>query len=134
MLFRSLRRRGMTLLVSSHILAELEAYSTHMLILRGGQVVEHRALAQSLAIATPMELRTLDDAAAVSAFLAGQAAVSDVSVDGHTVRFALHGNEEQRAALLAALLATGARLSHFAAVAEDLQQSYINSLARGPQA
>ena len=35
---------------------------------------------------------------------------------------------------LAALLATGARLSHFAAVAEDLQQSYINSLARGPQA
>ncbi len=133
-LFVTLRRRGMTLLVSSHILAELEAYSTHMLILRGGQVVEHRALAQSLAIATPMELRTLDDAAAVSAFLAGQAAVSDVSVDGHTVRFALHGNEEQRAALLAALLATGARLSHFAAVAEDLQQSYINSLARGPQA
>ena len=35
----------MTLVVSSHILAELDQYSTHMLVLRGGRIVEHRALA-----------------------------------------------------------------------------------------
>ena len=39
MLFRS----GMTLMVSSHILAELEEYCTEMLILRDGRIVEHHA-------------------------------------------------------------------------------------------
>ena len=29
------------------------------------------------------------------------------------------------------LLAAGVKVSHFATVAEDLQQSYINSIARG---
>ncbi len=35
-LFRRLQADGITLLVSSHILTELEAYSTHMLVLRAG--------------------------------------------------------------------------------------------------
>ena len=43
-LFVRLKQRGISLLVSSHILAELEAYSTDMLILRAGRVLEHRAL------------------------------------------------------------------------------------------
>lgn len=34
----------MTLLVSSHILAELDEYSTHMLALNQGRVLEHRAM------------------------------------------------------------------------------------------
>jgi len=50
-LFRSLRDEGMTLLVSSHILAELDEYSTHMLMLRDGRVVEHRALGAAGALA-----------------------------------------------------------------------------------
>jgi ABC-2 type transport system ATP-binding protein len=37
-LFRSLRAQGMTLMVSSHILAELEEYSTHMLAIRDGRI------------------------------------------------------------------------------------------------
>ncbi len=130
-LFLTLLRRGMTLLVSSHILAELEAYSTHMLILRGGQLVEHRALAQSLETTTHMEVRSLDGAASLGAALAREALVTELAVDGDTVRFTFKGDEQQRAALLHALLATGLRVSHFAAVAEDLQQSYINSITRG---
>lgn len=43
-LLRSLRDDGMTIIVSSHILAELEDYSTHMLILRDGKLVKHCAL------------------------------------------------------------------------------------------
>ena len=39
-----LRNSGMTLMVSSHILAELEDYSTEMLILQEGVLVEHRSL------------------------------------------------------------------------------------------
>ncbi|MFM8331988.1 MAG: ABC transporter ATP-binding protein [Candidatus Methylumidiphilus sp.] len=39
-LFLDLQAQGMTLLVSSHILAELEAYSTDMLVLRHGRIIE----------------------------------------------------------------------------------------------
>jgi len=37
--------RGLTLMVSSHILAELEDYSSHVLVLDRGRLVDHRALA-----------------------------------------------------------------------------------------
>ncbi|MDD1606888.1 MAG: ABC transporter ATP-binding protein, partial [Methylococcaceae bacterium] len=43
-LFLELQKQGMTLLVSSHILAELEAYSTDMLVLRQGRIIEQVAI------------------------------------------------------------------------------------------
>lgn len=42
-LFLSLRDQGMTLVVSSHILNELEDYCTEMLLLRDGKILEHCA-------------------------------------------------------------------------------------------
>lgn len=38
---KTLQRSGMTILVSSHILAELEEYCTGMLVLRDGKIQEH---------------------------------------------------------------------------------------------
>lgn len=40
----SLKNDGMTLIVSSHILAELEDYSTHMIVIQNGKLVEQCAL------------------------------------------------------------------------------------------
>ncbi len=40
-LFLRLQAQGMTLIVSSHILAELEDYCTDMLLLRDGRILEH---------------------------------------------------------------------------------------------
>ena len=48
--FRDLQTHGMTLLVSSHILAELDEYSTHMLALNQGRVLEYRSLTSSMAV------------------------------------------------------------------------------------
>lgn len=52
-LFRRLQADGITLLVSSHILTELEAYSTHMLVLRAGRMIEYRALSTDVTSAAP---------------------------------------------------------------------------------
>src|SRR5260221_7513604 len=41
---RALQAKGMTLIVSSHILSELDEYCTHILSLRGGRVESHEAL------------------------------------------------------------------------------------------
>ncbi|MFB2537715.1 MULTISPECIES: ABC transporter ATP-binding protein [unclassified Acinetobacter] len=43
-LFNQLKSHGMTLLVSSHILSELDEYCTHMLVLKEGKIVNHQAL------------------------------------------------------------------------------------------
>jgi len=39
-----LRDQGMTLIVSSHILTELEEYSTHMLMLKAGKIIAQETI------------------------------------------------------------------------------------------
>ncbi len=48
-LISDLAKGGMTLIVSSHILSELEDYSTHVMIVRGGRLVLHKPLAEATA-------------------------------------------------------------------------------------
>lgn len=43
-LFRQLQAQGMTLIVSSHILSELDEYCTHILSIRDGRIESHEAL------------------------------------------------------------------------------------------
>lgn len=43
-LFRQLHTQGMTLVVSSHILSELDEYCTHILSIREGRITSHEAL------------------------------------------------------------------------------------------
>lgn len=49
-LFRELNGQGVTIIVSSHILAELEDYCTTMLILRDGKIVDENGYAGDKAI------------------------------------------------------------------------------------
>ncbi|MGE4348601.1 MAG: ABC transporter ATP-binding protein [Candidatus Berkiella sp.] len=74
-LLRSLCTEGMTLIVSSHILSELEDYSTHMMIIKNGKLIKHCALDLSTEQASPnnylkISLTALDDSIlkALSAF------------------------------------------------------------------
>lgn len=43
-LFNNLKAQGMTLLVSSHILSELDEYCTHILVLKHGKVLKYQAI------------------------------------------------------------------------------------------
>ena len=64
-LFRQLHAQGMTLLVSSHILSELDEYSTHILSIREGRITSHEALN-----ATPGATGTAADAAQLTMAIA----------------------------------------------------------------
>src|SRR5512133_3865132 len=102
-LFLQLRDEGMTLLVSSHILAELDAYSTDMLVLRDGRIVSHEPVAGAaarsptvriaLALARPYE--------GLAAALAA-AGVKGVRVEGDAASFDAPAAAEAQAALLKA--------------------------------
>lgn len=45
-LFLTLQKRGITIIVSSHILAELDQYANNLLVIRKGKIVESKALTQ----------------------------------------------------------------------------------------
>ncbi|MEQ9062118.1 MAG: ABC transporter ATP-binding protein [Gammaproteobacteria bacterium] len=132
-LIMALRDRGMTLIVSSHILAELESYSSALLILRDGRVVEHRALGVARAPLARVELEVTGAAESAHAVLAAQPAVSAIEVDAAypgRLRCAVRGGAAERAGVLAALVNADIGVAHFALLREDLQQSYLRSLAR----
>lgn len=113
--FKSLQADGMSLLVSSHILAELDQYSTHMLALNQGQVLEHRALHATAAVSRKIRMEFVDESHTVK-----------------TIEVVFSGDAQEQADLLAKYMAqgerTGKRLVSFYPVNENLQNSYLESL------
>ena len=131
--FRDLQAQGMTLLVSSHILAELDEYSTHMLALSDGRVLEHRALAQLTAgnrdtTERRLRLEFATGAAAAAAWLASREGVRPGEVLADAVEIGFTGSVQAQAALVAGCVAAGHALSVIAPVTENLQQSYLKSI------
>lgn len=137
-LFRQLRAEGMTLIVSSHILAELDEYSTHMLAIKDGRAVEFRRIdgnVEAGAVAQVVLRITLatapDDAAAVEALmqqhgLAGVHAVPEAALWARQGSF--QGATKDQAMLLKALVGAGLEVVEFVAVRENLHESYLRSM------
>lgn len=109
--FKSLQAEGMSLVVSSHILAELDQYSTHMLALNQGRVLEHRALHATTTVSRKIRMEFSH---------------------GDPLEIVFSGNLAEQADLLATYVAqgerTGQRLVSFYPVNENLQNSYLESL------
>ena len=143
-LLRQLQSQGMTLIVSSHILSELDEYCTHILSLRGGRVESHEALqarmAPAAATGAPLALYALElapdpDAAADLLPLLNQmlpaAALPEGPADARQpLQLWLPTAARERADLLARLVRAGLPVASLAPLRERLQDRY----ARGPQA
>jgi ABC-2 type transport system ATP-binding protein len=121
-----LASEGVTLLVSSHILAELQDYSTDMLIIRDGRVVDHRAIgaAEASTALLTMELTAPDERLAV---LLGDS-VQELVVAGATARFRGPVDPVERARLLRRLVEAGLEVAAFGAGMETLQAQYLARL------
>jgi ABC-2 type transport system ATP-binding protein len=129
LLLRHLQASGMTLLVSSHILAELEEYATHMLIIDGGRIRDFRALAP-LAQSTRalvLELAGVPTPDAIG-FLGAQAGVAKLRQTGSWLAFEFTGDPHAQAALLKTLIMAGWAVSALHAERADLQQLYLDTL------
>ncbi len=130
-LFKQLQAGGMTLLVSSHILAELDEYSTHLLALRDGHVLENRALQTP---PLPDAKRSLEISLAVpdsrlAPWLALQLGVHATHASAGSAQIDFEGGLSAQAALLAELIKAGFAVTSFAERRENLQQTYLRSVA-----
>ena len=89
-LFRQLRAEGMTLIVSSHILAELDEYSSHMLAIKDGRAVEFRQLEATIETGVTLRIVLAQAPADVATFLALLAAHG--ITDAHAIAAASMGS------------------------------------------
>jgi len=126
---RRLREEGMTVIVSSHILSELEDYSTHMLVLRDGRLVDQRDLAGPVAgSAGAVRLRLVRSDERLEPLLKAEPDVSGLILDGLNAHFRFRGDEAGRAALLRRILDAGVAVAEFAAEREGLQAAYMSGI------
>lgn len=129
-LFLNLQKQGMTLLVSSHILAELEAYSTDMLVLREGKIIEQVAIKTTthahtqdfkLTLATPV-----DNLAAV---LQAIDTLTVLKTEGNQAAWLqIQGDSVQHHQLLTTLLSHNLPVCEFAKITSNLQDAYLDTI------
>jgi ABC-2 type transport system ATP-binding protein len=120
-LIRRLADDGMTVLLSSHLLAEVEGLCDRVAIIRAGRIVYEGAIADLKATAkTGYRLRTSDNTAAV-AVCEAQAGVASVRLDDTDIH--LDAAEPAVAELSVALVESGVRITALvpeSATLEDL--------------
>jgi ABC-2 type transport system ATP-binding protein len=126
LLFKRLQQEGMTLLVSSHILSELEEYSTDMLVLRGGRIIEQTSLA-SREQKTVMELR-LAAATNLHGLLQQCAGLTLIEADDDRALFSCSADPAEQHRLLQELLAAGLRVCSFAEQKQNMQDAYLRTV------
>ncbi len=127
-LFLELQRQGMTLLVSSHILAELEAYSSNMLILRNGQVIENISIAQNNAINKTFRIRFVHPVPELAMLLGNFPYLSHIAIQNEQVQFQLTGDEQVQHQLLKDLFAHNLPICEFSPVLTNLQDAYLSKV------
>jgi len=114
---------GVTILVSSHILTELEDYCSDLLILNQGRLVEQRRLAVDKANAL-VAIELAEPFAGLRDVLAGIGGIALVAETAGGVLCRMRADPSTMAAVLARLVAAGAPVCRFGPDRENLQDLY----------
>lgn len=123
-LLRRLAGEGRTILIASHVLAELEEVADDAVFLQHGVTVDGERLTAVQAKPRSWRIRTLDPSALDSA-LASEAVSSEPTADPAETLVALAG-EADAAALLARLVAAKVPISAFGPSIGDLEQTFLD--------
>jgi ABC-2 type transport system ATP-binding protein len=129
-LLRKLREAGMTLVVSSHILAELEDYCSEMIIVEGGHVVGGKPI-KVRDDERPRYLIELATARSdLRSFLTG-AGIDVLEADDHHALITFTRNPGARAKLIRDIVKAGFELSSFGESTKALEEAYFSQVAGG---
>ena len=135
-LLRELRALGKTILISSHILPELEELCTSVAIVDRGQVLAQGRVTdieRRLRFGAVLRVHLLLEGAALEAArdrFASDADVASASIleDG-TIELGFRGDDEASARLLAASVSAGLPIVSFARAASDLEELFLQVTA-----
>jgi len=125
-ILRGLAAQGKTLLVSSHILGELEEMADRVVFVDKGRTVDQQSIADlpqgQAGLIRPWRLHALDDTALVGVLDRRAVEHGDVSPVGVDVML---GSEVEAAHLIAALIADGVAVVSCAPVGSSLEAAYM---------
>lgn len=131
-LILKLRERGMTIFVSSHILAELEDYSTEMLIIKNGKIVEHTKLISEHKDAlslTTLKL-VLEESYGELSFLLHDLKdnIKIIQSEGLEVTLTLNESEMKQHELLRFLMNNNVPVRELSSLKRNLQDEYLKTI------
>jgi ABC-2 type transport system ATP-binding protein len=131
-LLRELRALGKTIIISSHILPELEELCTSLAIIDHGRVMASgrvEDIAVRFRVGGVYRVRMLGDGEevlAASQLLKGLPEVASVVTrDEGMLELAMAGDDAAAAAVLTALIRNGQRVASFAPAASDLEELFL---------
>ena len=128
LLLLKLKDEGMSILVSSHILSELDEYCSHMLVIKGGRVQAFQSVNDDVNEDQTVSLQFVGLDESIFERIRNTEGVKQAEWNNHAVTVILDAGEEARAALLRKLFEQNLPLSEAAVIKASLLNSYQNSL------
>ena len=128
-LVRRVASEGTAVLISSHVLAELDEMADGAVYLRQGVTATAESVERTRSTVRPWRIRAADRAALESALLTAGVDASAIVVDRDELLVPLQG-ETAASALLTTLIAAGVAISTFAPAVGELEHTYLD-LNRG---
>jgi ABC-2 type transport system ATP-binding protein len=129
-LFGQLQGNGATLLISTHVLSEIESYCSDILIIKDGRLLKFDDMNQDLPDSTLLKLKMSEGLASTVNMLKSNPNISRIEKITGGVQFYFTGNKEQQAELLNHLVAVNATISSFEVVCKNLQDKYLASIRK----
>ena len=128
-LLLGLRDQGTTILISSHILTELEGFCTSIGIMERGHMVRSGSIDEVTAAATlarDIRLSWLGDSAdGIQRDLSANPQVANLHINGLAATFQFTGSEDDLAAVLAKLVTSGVRVKSFSEIKQTVEDLYM---------
>jgi ABC-2 type transport system ATP-binding protein len=124
-LVRRLAGEGKTILISSHVLAELDEMADTAVYLDGGVTASAERIAETKTTKRAWRIRSADAAALEKALRGAGIAAADITSDRGELDVPLAG-EADAAALLTKLVKAGVAISAFAPAVGDLEHTFLD--------
>lgn len=128
-LVRDFAHNGGSVLVSSHVLAELDEMADSVVYIEAGVTASREAVANTKKTSRPWRIKAADTAVLRAALVKAGVKASDISVDRSELLVPTDG-EQAAAALLTKLVKAGVAISTFAPAVGDVEHAYLD-LAKG---
>jgi len=123
-----LKNEGMTIIVSSHILAELEEYCDEMLIIRDGKLIEQKMGKTQPTNKIQVIIKAISPIEQILDFLNNKEIYQIVSYDSDEIHLELNSDERAMSILLKELMLNNFEISEFYKNTQSMQDVYLQTV------